>query len=417
MQINGQHLTPEIFVELIGSKAWTIQANEHVYSAFRQEGEERLTIWAYFSEIYNYLETYWPRRINTVQYQALNYKNWAYQLDSTSKYMEVRRIGHEAVVFWLPLQELTSWGQAVSTIGETFTITAAIKNRSTIQTPEQYNVFRWARAYSIDTTPSQDTKEWKESSRKRPAQRRHKTELQGINQQKITIEWDSDSDSDGESVNSTVSNSSTATTWVSQRSDRSSNQGQEEEEGFTPHREPYKEEEGIRRFNEICHSLRHEEREEIKRWQEETKPEIGFQALGSYIYVDDEEGWVFRTIEQQLKKPTITEDEVTWPHSGTKKEEVEKYAQRYKIDQEYQARQRQEEADFRYLSRHWNEAQRFEEESRRRRGPSRWECGEPDYYPQPLNYSASIKPTWAEGYPRETQRRRVTEKLATKPWW
>ena len=105
MQINGQRLTPEIFVELIGSKAWTIQANEHVYSAFRQEGEERLTIWAYFSDVYVYLETYWPRRVNTVQYQVLNYKNWAYQLDSTGNYMEVRKTGHEAVyvVFWLPL--------------------------------------------------------------------------------------------------------------------------------------------------------------------------------------------------------------------------------------------------------------------------------------------------------------------------
>ncbi|CAG8532619.1 3995_t:CDS:2 [Paraglomus occultum] len=76
----------------------------------------------------------------------------------------------------------------------------------------------------------------------------------------------------------------------------------------------------------------HSRRRGIQKWQEESKPNPGYQALGSWIYVDDEDGWVFRTIEQQLKKPTITEEEVTWAYSGSRSEEVEKYARRYQYD-------------------------------------------------------------------------------------
>ncbi|CAG8621378.1 7542_t:CDS:2, partial [Paraglomus occultum] len=94
---------------------------------------------------------------------------------------------------------------------------------------------------------------------------------------------------------------------------------QEEKTGITPYPEfLFKNDEAIRRFQATCHTLDEEEREGIKKWQGERKPNPGYQALGTWVYVDDEDGWVFRTIEQQLKKPTITEEEVTWAYSGSR---------------------------------------------------------------------------------------------------
>ena len=44
MQINGQQLTPELFIELITSPCWKVTANEFLYIAKRQEGGQELTI-------------------------------------------------------------------------------------------------------------------------------------------------------------------------------------------------------------------------------------------------------------------------------------------------------------------------------------------------------------------------------------
>src|SRR5438132_3909964 len=121
MQINGQQLTPELFIELINSPCWKVTANEFLYIAKRQEGGQELTIWSYIGNIYSYLEAYWPRRINTIQYQALCITNWTYQLNTSGDFVEVRKKGQEAVCFWLPRQDLTRWGQTNSTnIGETY---------------------------------------------------------------------------------------------------------------------------------------------------------------------------------------------------------------------------------------------------------------------------------------------------------
>ena len=189
MQINGQPLSAELFVELISSHTWQIKAIEHqVYQATREEGSERLTIWASFSEVYQYLKAYWPRRINTIQYQALETKAWYFNLDTTGKHIEVRRTGQETVALWLPLNETTNWGQPAPLQGETFTLTTAIKNRSKIQSPEDYSLFNWARSYQIDAAPSKNTKEWKKAGGKRPTQKRNRSELTGCSGRPITIE-------------------------------------------------------------------------------------------------------------------------------------------------------------------------------------------------------------------------------------
>src|SRR5438132_14356675 len=63
MHINGQCLTPEIFIELISSKTWALSANSTIYTVTKQEeGTDRVIIWTWLREIYKYLESYWPRK-------------------------------------------------------------------------------------------------------------------------------------------------------------------------------------------------------------------------------------------------------------------------------------------------------------------------------------------------------------------
>jgi len=141
MHINGQRLAPEIFIELISSKAWTLSANSSIYTATKQEESGRTLIWACLGEVYEHLEPYGPRKINTAQYHYLSSRKWKVQTDQTGSYMEIRRENQKAISLWTILDELPVWGKPKSTIGETFSLLTAIKNRELIQSYDEYNDF------------------------------------------------------------------------------------------------------------------------------------------------------------------------------------------------------------------------------------------------------------------------------------
>ena len=218
-----------------------------------------------------------------------------------------------------------------------------------------------------------------------------------------TIQWDSDEDSDSESV---TSSSSTASTWVSEAQESSTDQEETGVDSQGP------EEEGICRYNGTF--------EEVQGKGKEKQSNPGYEALGTWKY-DDEDGWVFRPYEQQINKPAITEEEVFWPHAGTRREEAEKYARRH----QYWEDRKEEERYAAYLERKRDEAEWFEKESRQRRGPSNWEREKDDYYtPNNVNYSVTTtpqhdppEPTWEEGFTKGNHKRRTVNKLATEPWW